>query len=300
MSAQLLPKLIAVAGFAVIAAVIIITRRAWVPGIGHAVPSLWRIAKITVAEARRRRVLQVAIVLVVLVFMSMNFFSYLSPEEQSRMLISGGLSAITVFGILLAIFVAAFLIPGEIDKRTIYAVLSKPVRRFEFVLGKYVGALIIIGALVAIMTVVLVAVLLIQDALVKDLPDSVFDPNIRAVVFASVMNYCSLCVLTAIIIFISSISSTTMTVIGALIVWAVGSMQSTLHDLAEHAVGLSRATLLILYHVVPKLENFDFRHEASNLIPIHMLSAWNQILHGLGYVVVVLILAAIFFNDRQV
>lgn len=300
MSAELLPKLIAIAGLAIIAAVIIITRRVWVPGIGHAVPSVWRIANITVAEARRRRVLQVAIILVVLVFMSMNFFSYLSPEEQSRMLISGGLSAMTVFGILLAIFVAAFLIPGEIDRRTIYAVLSKPVRRFEFVLGKYLGALIILGALIAIMTVVLVAVLLIQDALVKDLPDSVFDPNIRAVVFASFMSYCSLCVLTAIIIFISTISSTTMSVIGALIVWAVGSMQSTLHDLAEHAVGFSRATLLLLYNVVPKLENFDFRHEASNLIPINMLSAWNEILHGLGYAVVVLILAAIFFNDRQV
>jgi len=299
-SAQLLTRLIAVAGLAIIAAVIIITRRAWVSGIGHAVPSIWRIAKITVAEARRRRVLQVAIVLVVMVFMSMNFFSYLSPEEQSRMLISGGLSAITVFGILLAIFVAAFLIPGEIDKRTIYAVLSKPVRRFEFLLGKYVGALIIIGALVAIMTVVLVAVLLIQDALIEDLPDSVFDPNIRAVVFASVMSYCSLCVLTAIIIFISSVSSTTMTVISALIVWAVGSMQSTLHDLAENAVGFSRATLLILYHVVPKLDHFDFRPEASNLIPINMLIAWDAIWQGILYSVVALILAAIFFSDRQV
>lgn len=300
MSTDLLTKLIAVAGLAIIAAVIIITRRAWVRGIGHAVPSIWRIAKITVSEARRRRVLRVAIILVILIFMSMNFFSYLSPEEQSRMLISGGLSAMTVFGILLAIFVAAFLIPGEIDRRTIYAVLSKPVRRFEFVLGKYVGALIIIGVLIAIMTLVLVAVLLIQDAILEDLPDSVFDPNIRAVLFASFMNYCSLCVLTAIIIFISTVSSTTMAVIGALIVWAVGSMQSILHDLAEHAVGFSRAMLLVLYHVVPKLENFDFRHEATNLIPINMLSAWNEILHGIGYVVVVLILAAIFFNDRQV
>jgi ABC-type transport system involved in multi-copper enzyme maturation permease subunit len=277
-----------------------VTRGAWLPAAAHAGPSIWRIAKITVAEARRRRVVQAVIILVILILFSMTFFSYLSPQEQARMLISGGLAAITVFGILLAIFIAAFLVPHEIETRTVYAVLSKPVRRFEFVLGKYLGALIILGVITAVMTAVLVVVLLLQSRLIQSTEQSAFNPNLGPVLFAAVMSYFALAVLTGLIILISTIASTTLTVISAFIIWAIGSGQSFFHDLAEHATGASRALLLILYYVVPKLENFDFRHEASNFMSISYISGWQAVLHGIGYTLVVLLLASVFFNDRQV
>jgi ABC-type transport system involved in multi-copper enzyme maturation permease subunit len=296
----ILTRLILLAGLILVAAIIAVTRRAWGPALGHAFPSIWRVAKITVAEARRRRVVQAVIILVVVILLSMTFFSYLSPEEQSRMIISGGLAAITVFGILLAIFIAAFLIPHEIETRTVYAILSKPVRRFEFVLGKYLGALILLGVITAILTAVLVVVLLIQQRLVPSSPESVFNPNLGPVLFAAFMNYCALAVLTALIILISTISSTTMTVISAFIIWGVGSLQSTLNDLAEHATGGARVLMLVIYYIIPKLENFDFRHEAANFMPISMVSGWQAVLQGILYAAVVLLLATIFFNDRQV
>lgn len=295
------PQLISLLGAVIIVAILAVTRKAWAPALVHAIPSVWRIAKITVAEARRRRVLQAVVVLVVLILFSMTFFSYLSPGEQSRMLINGGLSAITVFGILLAIFLAAFLIPQELETRTVYAILAKPVKRFEFVLGKYLGALIILAVIVAVMTAMLVLVLMAQDALVQDLPDSAFNPNLRGVLFASLMNYCAVAVLTGLIVLISTVSSTTMTVISAFIIWAVGSLQSTIHDLAEHAeTAATRLLLEVLYVIVPKLENFDFRNEVSNYLPISFVSGWDAVLQGLGYTIVVMILASIFFNDRQV
>jgi ABC-type transport system involved in multi-copper enzyme maturation permease subunit len=216
------------------------------------------------------------------------------------MLISGGLSAITVFGILLAIFVGAFLIPHEIETRTIYAILAKPVRRVEFVLGKYLGALIILAVIVAIMTAVLVIVLVIQDHIVKDMPDSVFDPNLRNVVVAAFMSYCALAVLTALIILISTVSSTTMTVIAAFIIWAIGSMQSQIHELAESNTGAERLILLVIYTIVPKLENFDFTQVVSNFLSVHPVEALLAVLYGIGYASVALVLATIFFNDRQV
>lgn len=293
-------RLILIAGVIVVGAIIAITRRSWAPALGHAFPSIWRIAKITVSEARRRRVIQAVIILVVLLLASMTFFSYLSPQEQARMLISGGLAAIVVFGILLAIFIAAFMIPSEIENRTIYAILSKPVRRFEFVLGKYVGAMIVLGVIVGIMTVVLVGVLVLQDHLVQDLPDSVFNPNLGPVVLAAVLSYFALAVLTALIVLISTVASTTMTVISAFIIWALGSLQETIHDLATNATGAARLLLLVIYNVVPKLENFDIRHEVSNFMSISIASVWQAVLHGILYIIVVLALASVFFSDRQV
>lgn len=289
-----------VLGLIVVAGIIAVTRKTWAPGAFHALPSIWRIAKITVAEARRRRVLHAVVVLVVLILFSMTFFSYLSPQEQARMLISGGLAAITVFGILLAIFVGAFLIPQDIENRTVYAILAKPVRRFEYVLGKYVGALIILGAVVAVMTVVLVAVLAMQDRLVADLPDSPFNPNLGGVVFAAVMSYCSLAVLTALIMLISTVASTTMTVVSAFIIWAVGSLQSQIHDLAESATGATKLILFVIYYIVPRLENFDFRHQVSNFMSYSVYSGLNAVWIGALYTGVVLVLASIFFSDRQV
>ncbi|MFB3880697.1 MAG: ABC transporter permease [Armatimonadota bacterium] len=295
------PQLLFLIGLFIVIVVLALTRKAWAPALGHALPSVWRIAKITVAEARRRRVLQAVVVLVVLILVSMTFFSYLSPREQSRMLISGGLSAITVFGILLSIFVAAFLIPQELESRTVYAILSKPVRRFEFVLGKYVGALIILAVITVVMTLVLIGVLLLQNQLVADLPDSVFDPNISGVVFAAAMSYCSVAVLTGLIVLISTISSTTMTVISAFIIWAVGSLQPTIHDLAENAeIPATKLLLRVIYTIVPKLANFDFRNEVSNYLQFSYFSGVDAVLQGIGYTIVVLVLASIFFNDRQV
>jgi ABC-type transport system involved in multi-copper enzyme maturation permease subunit len=293
-------KLLTILGVVIVAGILAATSKRWAPAAVHAGPSVWRIAKITVSEARRRRVIQAVLMLAILILLSMTFFSYLSPSEQSRMLISGGLAAITVFGILLAIFVAAFLIPQEIENRTVYAILSKPVRRFEFVLGKYIGALIILAAIVAIMTAVLVVVLVIQDHMVQDLADSAFDPNLKGVVFAAFMNYCAIAVLTALIILISAISSTTMTVVSAFILWALGSMQSLIHNLAEHAEGPTQYLLLLLYNIVPKLENFDYRQEVANYLAYTYGAAAGAVLHGIGYVIVVLALATIFFNDRQV
>jgi ABC-type transport system involved in multi-copper enzyme maturation permease subunit len=268
---------------------------------GHGGASTWRIAKITVAEARRRRVVQAVVVLVLLILLSMTVFSYLNPREQARMIISGGLSAITVFGILLAIFVAAFLIPQELETRTVYAVLSKPVRRFEFVLGKYLGALIILAAIMTIMTVVLVAVLLVMDHFVPDLTYSTFEPNLANVVFAAVMSYFAVAVLSAYIVLISTVSSTAMTVIASFIIWAIGSLQSQIHDLAAGAETVSTKWFFtIFYCLVPPLENFDFRHEVSNFMQVSYKAGIDAAGVGILYIIVVLLVASVFFNDRQV
>jgi ABC-2 type transport system permease protein len=215
-----------------------------------------------------------------------------------------GLTSIAAFGMLLAIFVGAFMIPHEVESRTIYPILAKPVRRYEFLLGKYLGALIILGVIVAILTLVLVAVLLLQARLIgapePGQLESQFDPAIGPVVFAAVMSYCSLAVLTALIMLISSVASTTMTVLGAILLWAVGSMQSMIYDLQSKMVGASKFVLWLFYHVVPPLQNFDFRSNVANGTLIDVPAAIGALGSGLLYIVVALLFASLFFENRQV
>lgn len=297
-------KLILFVGAMLVAGILVMTRKAWMGALAHGWPSVWRIAKMTVAEARRKRVLQAVVVLVVLIIASLNIVSYLSPVEQARMVKDSGLMSITLFGMLLSIFVGAFMIPHEIESRTIYPILAKPVRRYEFLLGKYLGALIILGVIVAILTVVLVGVLLLQAHVIgvpqAGQPDSKFDAAIPAVIFAAVMSYCALAVLTALIMLISAVSSTTMTVIGAILLWGVGSMQSMLYDLSTKMVGASRFVLWLFYHAVPPLQDFDFRTNVANGIPIDAGAAVQALGAGLLYIIVALLFASLFFENRQV
>ena len=131
-------------------------------------------------------------------------------------------------------------------------------------------------------------------------PDSAFNPNLEGVVYAAIMSYFAIGVLTSLIIFISTISSTTMTVICAFIIWAVGSLQSQLHDLLENANNVfTKALLKVIYTVLPKLEHFDFRNAVANFQPIDYVTGLQVAGYGVGYVIIVLVLASIFFNDRQ-
>ena len=166
----------------------------------------------TVAEAQRRRVLHALVLVVILIMASLSLIRYLSPAEQARMVKDSGLTAITVFGMIVSIFVVSFMIPHEIESRTIYPVLAKPVRRYEFLLGKYVGALVILGAVMASLTVVLVGFLALEAHFVPPIGDSVFDPSLPGVIAASAMTYAALGVLTTLIMLISSMASTTMAV----------------------------------------------------------------------------------------
>lgn len=285
-----MPQIVYIVGTLIIIATLWYSRRDWWPALRHAVPAVARIAGITVGEARRRKVLQVGLIFVILIIGSMGMFTYLSPAEEDKMLIDGGLASITFFGMLLSIFVGAFLIPTEVERRTIYSLLSKPVKRFEFVLGKYVGAMVVVGILVAVMAV--------AHTLVLALRVQAFNPHVLA---AAALTYCALGVFLALIVMISAVSSTTMAVVGGFIIWGIGSLQSTIQYLSEHAqVKVSSAILNVAYLIIPKFENFDFRRAVALGDPVSGTLAFDAVLHGIGYTLIVLILAVIFFNDRQV
>lgn len=276
--------------------------RAWWPTLWHALPAVAKVAGITIAEARRRRVLHVALLLVVLILVSMTFFTYLQPGEEAIMLMSTGQAAVLFFGMLLCIFVGAFLIPREVEARTIYALLSKPVKRLEFVLGKYVGALAIIGFIVAVMGGSLLLTLWLK-ALAGGMGSkqaTMLMSSLGDVAFSLVMYYCALVVFTALIIMVSTVASTTMTVICSVLIWVAGMLQGQIHHMMESQSGPGKYFLGALNVVLPHFENFDFRREIAQGVTVHYGLGGEAALHGLLYVAVVMVLAIIFFNDRQV
>src|SRR3954464_13827839 len=99
----------------------------------------------TFREAVRDRVLYNLVIFAILMVGAALLFGQISVGIHLIVLVNLGLSAISIFGVVIAIFIGIGLVSKEIDKRTLYTVLARPVRRWEFILGKFLG---LVGTLI--------------------------------------------------------------------------------------------------------------------------------------------------------
>src|SRR2546426_5568774 len=117
------------------------------------------IAKQTLEDMLRRKILLILLIVAVGMIALGPSVGFLSPRESSAILRAMGLAVILIAGLLITILAGIQVIPTEIERRTIYTVLSKPVQRYEFVLGKFLGGLMTVFVMIMAMGVVFLAVL---------------------------------------------------------------------------------------------------------------------------------------------
>ncbi len=110
-------------------------------------------------ESVRDKVLYNLVAFAVLLMSASYLLGQLTAGQDVKIIKDLGLAAISVFGLLIAVFIGIGLVWKEVERRSIYGVLSKPIRRHEFVLGKYAGLLLTLGVNVAVMTAAFYAVL---------------------------------------------------------------------------------------------------------------------------------------------
>jgi len=274
----------------VLLVLLVIMRKRLIFGFAHGIPAVYHVAGITFAETRRRRILQVVILLAALMLVALLAITGFSPAEGEKALITGGIDLIFLLGTVVAIFICAFLIPTDIDKRTVYTVLSKPIKRWEFVLGKYFGALGVIALLVAIMLLVQIIVLFVAHRY--------FSPQL---LFAGLLAYIGIAVFASAVLAISTIASSLTTVIAGFVLWMFGSMQSMAHNIIENnATGINKYLLTFLGNLALNLDRYNFRDMIADGGNISYSLAGMAILYGIGYATVALLIASWLFNERQV
>jgi hypothetical protein len=123
--------------------------------------NIWVIARNTFGDSLRKRVLLIFLLLAFVMLVLALLLNYFTAREQSTIFKSTQLVIILIFGALIAITTSVFLIPNEIERRTIYSVLSKPIQRWEFFLGKFLGGALTVGFMVGLMSLVLMLVLFV-------------------------------------------------------------------------------------------------------------------------------------------
>lgn len=117
------------------------------------------IASTTVGEAIRRRVLLIILFIAVAFILFAPGLSVLSARQEMTVLKSMILGLVQLSSAIIAIVLTVYMLPNEVERRTIYTILSKPVNRWQFIVGKYLGAVAALGMMMGLMTIAIVGVL---------------------------------------------------------------------------------------------------------------------------------------------
>jgi ABC-type transport system involved in multi-copper enzyme maturation permease subunit len=250
------------------------------------------IALNTFRESVRDRVLYNLILFVLLLVCASVFISELSINQETKFITTLGLSSMLVFGALIAIFIGVGLVYKEIDKRTIYNLLSKPVHRHEFIIGKYFGlcmTLLVNSAVMVLGTEL--ALVYVNHGLV---------PLQLSALSAAYLIYLELALLVALALMFSTFATPMLAALYTFAVYVIGHFSADLKlaaALSESA--LVRGLLTVFYYIVPNLSNFGFITEASHgqVVPLRM--AVSATVYAIVYISILLSASVLIFQRRN-
>ena len=137
-------------------------------GIALKIARVWTLALATVTQLVRMKILFFLVLFCVLVVGAGFAFSVINPEQQLGLIKTVSLGALQIFSIVIGIVSTALLLPKDMEDRTLYTILSKPVPRFDYLLGKLLGVLMLIGGGLILMDLVLSAVIYTRQGMVME------------------------------------------------------------------------------------------------------------------------------------
>jgi len=250
------------------------------------------IALNTFRESVRDRVLYNLLLFVLVLVAASAFVSDLSLDMESQFTAALGLSSMLIFGAVIAIFIGVGLVYKEIDKRTIYGLLSKPVHRHEFIIGKYAG--------LCLTLLVNSAVMVLATELAILYVNRKFVPLHMAVLAASYLVYLELALLVAVALMFSSFSTPMLSALFSFAVYVIGHFSKDLLEMAALSnSAVTRVLLTALYYVLPNLSNFGFITEASHGRVVPLRAAVAATAYAIVYAGILLSAAVLIFQKRN-
>jgi len=260
---------------------------------------IFSIASTTVGEAIRRRVLLVILLIGVLFLAIAPGLSVLSARQEVTVLKSMMLGIIQLTSAVIAVVLTVYMLPNEIERRTIYTILSKPVQRWQFLLGKYFGAVLALGLMMALMSVVLVIVFLIQR--------QVFElGEMGSLVRAPALYFIQMSLLAAVGIFFSTFVSPLVNFFLTGGIYLVGSLFSTVFETLAanpNVPSFAKAAATIVNYILPNFNYYNVQNPIINpgqVITNEATYYLQATVYGLFYIGILVVGGILVFDRREV
>jgi ABC-type transport system involved in multi-copper enzyme maturation permease subunit len=243
----------------------------------------------TFRETIRNKILYAILAFALLVIGLSWFLADLSVGDFARILADVGLAAIHIFGVIVAVFLGITLVSHEVDRKTVYLILSRPVARWEFVVGKAAG---LCGTLFLTTLVMAVTLYFVHAGY-----GQAYEPGILV---ASAGIYMELVLLTCLASLFSSFTTPVLSAIFTLSMFLIGHVSKDLLIFGGRAAsGSMRAASTVLFYLLPNLENFNWKNEvvyggarSAAVIPL-------AVGYLLLYCAAVLVLACLIFSKKD-
>jgi len=250
------------------------------------------VARNTFREAVRDRVLYNLVFFALLMIASAMVVGQISVDIETVVMISLGLSAISLIGLLIAVFTGVGLVSKEIDKRTLHAVLAKPLRRWEFLIGKFAG----LAATLAVNTLAMAAGLFLALWMVKHS----LARNDAVVLVAVYFILLKLMLVVALAMLFSCFTSPLLAILFTGGLYVAGLFVSELRNL--QVTSLSAQTqkfFAVISYVLPNFGNYDAMGAAAHGRAIAGALVLHNTLYTALYCALVLTAAAMIFSRKD-
>lgn len=272
------------------------------------------IASNTLTELTRQKVFYVLLIFALVLIGSSVFMARFTFQQEFQILKDVSFGAMSIFGSLLAIIASSRLISQDVEDRTIYTILAKPVPRFEYVLGKLFGVLLLLAISIALMTVLFASVLYFREQAVlnettremsrapqeqlNDALNVVRAAGLNVDVFTGVaVIFLKACLLAALTLLVSTFATTNIfTIVVMVIVYLIGHLQATAREylLEQQSAGwLARGFLAVIALIFPDLQAFNLVDQIVAGVAIPLAIFTKTALLG-GFYIVIYTLGAIF------
>lgn len=250
------------------------------------------ISKVTFIEAMRNRSPYIVLLFGIVFIIVAKTLGYIASGEGSeKMILVAGLNGMTLFGTLFALFSGISLFQKELSQRTIYTILSKPVSRHQFIIGKFSGLMALYSLMVVSMALIFIITLKLHRA---DLTIEIFYYMILLVI--------ELGLITSIAILFSLVVSPIFSAIATFIIFLAGNAMDTIYDRVlylDASNWLGRNLILFVHMLIPNFYNFNITTETVNHYAVPFSKVGFVALYGLCYTGLILFASIVIFDRKR-
>ena len=253
-------------------------------------------------ESVRDKVFYNLVLFAVLMTAASFLIGQLTAGQDVKIIKDLGLAATSMFGLFIAVFIGIGLVSKEVERRSIYSLLAKPITRAQLLIGKYCGLTLTLGANMAVMTVALYSVLAYTAWGVSPEARATWDaPALDpALLKAMLMIFTELMLVTALALFFSTFSSPLLSAALTLGLYVVGHFSADLRNFQQVVDSPAAARFARgLYWVLPNLAQFDIKSDVVHGIHVPIGSLAMTAAYAALYITMLLAIAGLVFSRRD-
>jgi ABC-type transport system involved in multi-copper enzyme maturation permease subunit len=253
-------------------------------------------------ESVRDKVLYNLVLFAILLMGASYLIGQLTAGQDIKIIKDLGLASIAIFGLFISVFIGIGLVSKEVERRSIYSLVSKPIHRYQLVLGKYAGLVLTLAVNVGIMVAGFYLVLaymqwMAPPDMLLALDGPALDPRMLKAV---VLTFTELSVVTAIALFFSTFSSPMLSAAFTAAFYVAGHFSADLRNFNQ--IVDSKLVSIVtrgLYWLLPNLAPFDVKNQVVHALPVPLGYMAMTMAYGAAYIGVLLAMAVLIFSRRD-